>query len=227
MSEPTFTPALGRFAPARFFDIVVAMTRERLWRSLVVRNLAPRPGEVIADVGCGTGSLVALISRTEPRARVIGLDPDPEVLDVARRKTASPAVRWRVAMGDRLAETLDAESLDAVVSSLVLHQCPMTMKRAVLASMYAALRPNGRLVVGDYCWQRTWMMRMAFRIVQFADGKADTQPNADGILPALIAEAGFTGLHRLSGRAQPGPHAPSGQRHPELTARQGAQPLGR
>ncbi len=27
--------------------------------------------------------------------------------------------------------------------------------------------------------------------MQLADGKADTQPNADGVLPRLIAEAGF------------------------------------
>jgi hypothetical protein len=34
-------------------------------------------------------------------------------------------------------------------------------------------------------------MRLAFRVVQLADGTEDTQPNADGILPTLMAEAGF------------------------------------
>jgi hypothetical protein len=32
MSENAFTPALGRFAPTRFYDHMVALTRERLWR---------------------------------------------------------------------------------------------------------------------------------------------------------------------------------------------------
>jgi ubiquinone/menaquinone biosynthesis C-methylase UbiE len=49
---------------------------------------APQPGHVIADVGCGTGSLALLLPRVEPRARIIGLDPDPDVLAVARRKSA-------------------------------------------------------------------------------------------------------------------------------------------
>ncbi|WP_227980678.1 hypothetical protein [Nocardia spumae] len=125
MSEQPFTPALGRFAPTRLYDGVVALTRERVWRSLAVMYVAPR-------------------ARVEPGARIIGVDPDPEVLAVARRKGES-----------------------------------------------AVLRPGGKLVIADYGRQRTASMRAAFRVVQFADGRADTQPNAEGILPRLMAEAGF------------------------------------
>ena len=193
MSTQSFTPALGRFAPARFFDPVVALTRERLWRALAAMHVAPQPDTAIADVGCGTGSLALLLGRVEPRARIVGLDPDPEVLAVARRKSdaAEAAVQWCVGMGDALVESLGANSVDTVVSSLVFHQCPLPMKRAVLASMSAVLRPGGKLVIADYGLQRTTLMRMAFRIVQLADGKEDTQPNADGVLPELMADAGF------------------------------------
>jgi ubiquinone/menaquinone biosynthesis C-methylase UbiE len=197
MTEQPFTPALGRIAPARFFDFVVALTRERLWRSLVVSHLAPRPGDVIVDVGCGTGSLAALLNSVEPAAQVVGLDPDPEVLNVARRKTAGPGVQWRLGMGDALVESLGEESVSGVVSSLVLHQCPVAMKQAILASMFSVLQKSGRLVIADYGWQRTWLMRNAFRIVQLADGRADTQPNADGILPELITAAGFRDVREV------------------------------
>jgi ubiquinone/menaquinone biosynthesis C-methylase UbiE len=147
MSSQAFTPAMGRFAPTRFYDPVVALTRERLWRALAAMYVAPRPDDVIADVGCGTGSLALLLSRVEPRAQLIGLDPDPDVLAVARHKAAATdaAVEWRVGMGDALVESLGANSVDTAVSSLVLHQCPVTMKRAVLASMYAVLRPGGKV----------------------------------------------------------------------------------
>jgi ubiquinone/menaquinone biosynthesis C-methylase UbiE len=193
MTEPTFTPALGRFAPTRFYDAVVALTRERLWRSLLAMYAAPRPDEVIVDVGCGTGSTALVLSRIEPGARIIGVDPDEQVLAVARRKAdaAGAAVEWRTGMGDALVEAVGDGVADTVVSSLVLHQCPLAMKRAVLASMYDVLRPGGKLVVGDYGLQRTRSMRLAFRTVQLADGRQDTQPNADGILPRLMDEAGF------------------------------------
>ncbi len=199
MNERSFTPAAGRFAPVRFYDPVLALTRERLWRSVLAMHVAPRPDDVIVDVGCGTGSLALLLGRVEPRATVIGVDPDPAALDVARRKAAAAAAttaacaspQWRQGMGDAVAATVGAGVADTVVSSLVLHQCPVPMKRAVLAAMYDTLRPGGRLVIADYGRQRTAAMRLAFRIVQLADGKADTQPNADGIVPRLIAGAGF------------------------------------
>jgi hypothetical protein len=41
-------------------------------------------------------------------------------------------------------------------------------------------------------------MRLGFRIVQFVDGKRDTQPNADGILPGLIEQAGFADVAEVS-----------------------------
>ena len=193
MSEKAFTPAAGRFAPTRLYDPVVALTRERLWRSLAGMYVAPRPGDVIADVGCGTGSLAVLLSRVEPRAQVIGLDPDQEVLAVARDKAdaAGVTVDWRVSMGDALLDSLGADSVDTVVSSLVLHQCPLPMKRAILSAMYEVLKPGGKVVIADFGLQRTPLMRLAFRIVQLADGKEDTQPNADGILPELLSECGF------------------------------------
>jgi hypothetical protein len=65
------------------------------------------------------------------------------------------------------------------------------MKRAVLAAMHAVLKPGGKVVLADFGLQRTALMRIAFRIVQLADGKQDTQPNADGVLPKLLSECGF------------------------------------
>lgn len=197
MSDNAFTPALGRLAPTRFYDHVVALTRERLWRALAAMHVAPRPDEVIVDVGCGTGSLALLLARVEPRARIVGLDPDPDVLAAARRKAeaAGARVRWHVGTGDALTRLVEVRSANTVVSSLVLHQCPLAVKRSLLASMSEVLRPGGKLVIADYGQQRTRLMRLAFRTVQFADGKEDTQPNADGVLPGLISEAGFRDVH--------------------------------
>ncbi|MEJ3653675.1 class I SAM-dependent methyltransferase [Actinomycetes bacterium KLBMP 9759] len=193
MNEREFTPALGRFAPARYIDLAVALTRERLWRSLAVACAAPRPGDVVVDVGCGTGTLLRAVLRVEPSVTAIGVDPDPTLLELARRKldAAGATAQWHAAMGDELTTVVEPGSVDVVMSSLVLHQCPVAVKRAVLDSMHAALRPGGRLVIADFGRQRSRLMRAAFRLVQLVDGAADTQPNADGIVPELMVEAGF------------------------------------
>lgn len=193
MTEQTFTRALGRFAPVRLYDPALTLTRERLWRALTVMHVAPRPEDLIVDVGCGTGSTALLLHHTEPRARVVAIDPDPGVLAIARRKAAATGagVRWESGMGDALVPIVGAGAADTVVSTLVLHQCPMATKRAILSAMHAVLRPGGKLVLTDYGRQRTRLMRLGFRIVQVADGFEDTRPNAEGVLPELIRLAGF------------------------------------
>jgi len=44
---------------------------------------------------------------------------------------------------------------------------------------HAALGRGGELHIGDYGLQRTWLMRMLFRIVQRVDGYENTQPSAE------------------------------------------------
>ena len=57
--------------------------------------------------------------------------------------------------------------------------------------MYSALHPGGELHIADFGLQRTSWMPSLFRIIQYVDGYEHTQPNADGILPPLMREAGF------------------------------------
>lgn len=49
-----------------------------------------------------------------------------------------------------------------------------------------------------YGLQRTAAMRTAFRIIQALDGHADTQPNADGVIPVLLAEVGFAEIEETT-----------------------------
>lgn len=112
-----------------------------------------------------------------------------EALGIARGKAAAAHldIEWRQGFAGDLAN----QTADAVVSSLVLHQMPLTGKATTLRAMHRSLRPGGRLLIADYGWQRG-LMRLLFRLtVQRLDGVSDTQPNADGVVPRLILAAGF------------------------------------
>ena len=201
MSAQPFTPAAGNPKYTKYYDAVVAvLTREDRWRSAAVAQLGLNAGDTVVDIGCGTASLAIRMKQHEPGARVIGVDPDPQVLRIARAKVhrAGVEVEFVQGMGDRLAELVGPGIANKAVSSLVLHQCPVPMKTAIIDNMFTLLRPGGRLVVADFGLQREALMRLGFRIVQLADGKADTQPNADGILPRLIERAGFADVAEAS-----------------------------
>ena len=190
MTEETFTPALGRAGPTSAYDRAIRFwTREGRWRPLFVKQIDPRPGERILDVGCGTGTLAVLLKQRTSSCEIVGLDPDPQILDLAREKARSAGVAIDFRQGfARDANTLGGTGYDKVVSSLVFHQTPMAEKRVGLKSMTAAAKATGELHVADYAEQRTWLMRRLFRIVQNIDGFENTQANADGALSRLLSE---------------------------------------
>lgn len=189
MNARAYTPPLGKDSTADYDRAIRLWTRETLWRRAMLEELAARPGETILDVGCGTGSFAVMLKASQPAVRVIGIDPDEEALTIARAKAdvAGLNVEWE----QGFARDLGVRSADAIVSSLMFHQVPMTEKRAGLSAMFAAVRPGGRIVIADYGRQKG-LMRVLFRLtIQRLDGVADTQPNADGILPELVKAAGF------------------------------------
>lgn len=110
-----------------------------VWRhgASLVELLAPRPGERVLDLGCGTGHLAAQIAAAG--AEVVGLDSDPAML--AKARAAYPHLTF--VQADARDFTVPAP-VDAVFSNAVLHwvRPPATVVRCV----WQALRPGGRFV---------------------------------------------------------------------------------
>lgn len=139
-------PVVAEYAKAaKHYDekwafYVEATTRETLRR--LPLNAASR----VLDVGCGTGELLRRVRANVPDAVLAGLDPVPEMLDVAREKL-SGRDDLRVGYADRL--PWNAGTFDVVVSCNMFHYIsePLT----ALREMARVLRPTGALVLTDWC----------------------------------------------------------------------------
>ncbi|HEX4130460.1 MAG TPA: methyltransferase domain-containing protein [Pirellulales bacterium] len=103
----------------------------------LVELLAPRPGESIVDLGCGTGHLTARIA--ELGANVIGIDQSSEMIAQARQN--HPAIDFQLA--DATSFTVP-RPVDALFSNAALHWVRPPGDAA--EHMAAALQPGGRLV---------------------------------------------------------------------------------
>ena len=112
----------------------------------LVELLAPKAGERILDLGCGTGALTAEIAARG--TEVLGVDRSEEMIAQARKKF--PALRFEVMDARELrfntdkADKAGAARFDAVFSNAVLHWIPEAEE--VIAGVARALKPGGRFV---------------------------------------------------------------------------------
>jgi SAM-dependent methyltransferase len=97
----------------------------------------------LLDLGCGTGLLAA--AAASEAGRVVGVDPSPAMLEVARRR--SDAVEW-VESGF-LSYEHEGDPPQLVHSRNALHHLSDFWKGVALARIHALLAPRGVLVLRD------------------------------------------------------------------------------
>jgi ubiquinone/menaquinone biosynthesis C-methylase UbiE len=111
----------------------------------IVVDTAPTPADVL-DVGCGTGLVLRRLAERYPdAASLVGVDPAPGMLEVARAHSPDPRVRFEAGTADAL--PLPAGTFDLVVTTLSLHH--WRDQRGGLAECARVLRPGGVLVLAD------------------------------------------------------------------------------
>jgi SAM-dependent methyltransferase len=129
-------------SPAEIYDEKFVPALFRPFAGTVADAAGIRRGQKVLDVACGTGVLtLAAAERVGPTGAVVGLDANPDMLTVARRKAAP--IEWI----DGQAEALPFadSSFDAVVSQFGLMF--FDDRVAALREALRVLRPDGRLAV--------------------------------------------------------------------------------
>ena len=128
--------------PAEVYDEMFVPALFQRWGPIIADVAGIGSGDTVLDVACGTGVLAcAALDRVGPRGTVVGLDPNADMLAVARRNT--PRVEWREGRAESL--PFPDGSFDAVVSQFGLMF--FDDRPAALREMMRVLRPGGRMAV--------------------------------------------------------------------------------
>jgi len=125
--------------------------REREERTdLLIGALELAPGDVVADIGAGTGYLARRMAvLVVPGGRVYAVDAQPRMVELLRQRVASAGlgnIEARLGAVDDVG--LPAGSVDVALMVDVYHELEYPFE--VLASIIRALKPGGRVVFVEY-----------------------------------------------------------------------------
>lgn len=136
----------GGTAPELYERYVVPLITA-LWANDLVDRAAPRPGERVLDLACGTGIVARLAAARMGAGSVVGIDVNAGMLAVARLLPADAArlIEWRE--GSALALPFADESFD-VICQLGLQFFPD--RPVALREMRRVLAPAGRVALSVF-----------------------------------------------------------------------------
>lgn len=111
------------------------------------RSLAPllgrfagvREGDIVLDVGSGTGALTAAVATMAPTSRVVGIDPAAPYVALARSQQGSVSFE----VGDAQQMRFEAATFDRTLSLLVVNFIPDARK--ALREMKRVTKPKGTI----------------------------------------------------------------------------------
>ena len=135
--------------PAQTYEDYFVAHQFRPWAGGLLDRVQPQPGDRVLDLACGTGVVARLVAqRLAGQGRVIGLDLNPAMIEVAREMAAREAadIEWHVGSADQL--PFPDESFDLVLSQQGLQFFPDRV--AALREVHRVLAPGGR--VGTTTW---------------------------------------------------------------------------
>jgi ubiquinone/menaquinone biosynthesis C-methylase UbiE len=112
------------------------------YHNFLLRHLPSNCHDVL-EIGCGTGGFAKRLA--ERSQRVLALDISPEMIRIARERSAQfPNIEFQLA--DVRDRPLPVEGFDCIVTIATLHHLPFP---ETLLKMKTALKPGGVLLVLD------------------------------------------------------------------------------
>jgi ubiquinone/menaquinone biosynthesis C-methylase UbiE len=123
-------------------------------RRMAIARLALQRGDIVLDVGCGTGlSLARLRQGVGAKGRIIGIEQSPEMIDKARERVMRH--HWRNVT--LLCSPVETADIPGLADAALFHFTHDILRRpAAIDKVMCCLQPGARVVASGLKWARAW-----------------------------------------------------------------------
>lgn len=139
-----------------FLDAYFEKTRYKKIRKNLLRDFKGN----ILDAGCGTGRN---FKHYHPKAKVIGVDISPKMLEIARQKAKESKAQIKVDVMDLKSLSFKGNTFDSIVASFVLCVMPEEDERAALKELVRVAKPGARLYFLEYVYSKYFLRRLIMK----------------------------------------------------------------
>ncbi|HUI29026.1 MAG TPA: methyltransferase domain-containing protein [Candidatus Acidoferrales bacterium] len=180
---------------AKIYDRFYEPAAKRL-REVGLKAFPPRENLSILDVGCGTGTQLALYQRGG--CKLFGIDLSPAMLAIARQRLGETA---DLRLEDASQMTFDSRTFDLVTMVLTLHEMPARLRSAVLQECKRVVKTDGRIMLMDYHFgphpfPMGWVWKILVTLMEISAGREHYANYRDFItrqgLKTLVLEQHYT-----------------------------------
>ena len=174
------------------YDRLAAIYDQR-WSNYVANTLSflkswaqISPSDVVLDIACGTGEFERLILIEQPMQQMVGVDISDKMLLMSKQKCCNyPNVSFYNAPASAL--PFASNSFDVVISASSFHY--FDDPDAALTEMKRVLKPDGKLVILDWC--RDYLVCQICDIILKVFDPAYKQCYSQAEFHYLLTSAGF------------------------------------
>jgi demethylmenaquinone methyltransferase/2-methoxy-6-polyprenyl-1,4-benzoquinol methylase len=124
---------------------LMTMGQDVGWRKQAIGKLEIKAGDIVLDLGTGTGDIAFETARRHPRTFVVASDFTIEMVLVGKQRPDGDKVAWVIA--DAMHLPFANECADAVISGYLLRNVPDINQ--TLGEHHRALKPGGRVASLD------------------------------------------------------------------------------
>ncbi len=181
--------ALRFRALSSVYDAFMRLTmKDKHLKSFLVSQMNIKAGDIVLDFGCGTGTLMVMIKRTEPGCRVMGVDIEPLMLEIAEWKARKMGVDLEFTGYNGVTLPYPDGSFSTVVSSFVVHHLRREERPRLFREIFRVTRNGGSFYVMDFGIPRSAYAKAMSSVLSHIEPIGD---NIHGKVPGYLEEAGF------------------------------------